>query len=64
MITLLLSNKGLRWMCAFTKPISETFVEFYYRHLNRPTVFHPTVLACVMLDCLLSLKRPECMLDY
>ena len=22
-------------MCEFTKPISETFVEFYYRHLNR-----------------------------
>ena len=33
-ITLLLSNKGLRWICAFTKPISE----FYYRHLNRSSV--------------------------
>ena len=23
-------------MCVFTKPISETFVEFYYRRLNSP----------------------------
>ena len=38
MITLLLSNKGLRRMCAFTKPIRETFVVFQYRDLNKPIV--------------------------